>query len=133
MPDYDTDTHGLIWYLEDDARLGAAASEAFDQCDAGEIRIHIPSISLVEIVYLEEKGKIPSDLKDRLETELKKGTTGLVVAPLDAAVATAVARVSRASVPDLPDRVIAETALRLGPALISRDHKIILSGLPTLW
>lgn len=133
MPDYVTDTHGLIWYLQDDSRLGPAASDAFDQCDAGEIRIYIPSISLVEIIYLQEKGKIPVDLKDRLETELNEGTSGLVVAPLDAAVATSVAKVSRASVPDLPDRVIAATALRLGLALITRDHKITLSGLPTLW
>jgi predicted nucleic acid-binding protein len=36
-------------------------------------------------------------------------------------------------VPDLPDRVIAATALHLDVPLISRDHNIKLPGLKTIW
>jgi hypothetical protein len=32
MPDTVTDTHSLIWYIEDSPRLGSAAREAFDAC-----------------------------------------------------------------------------------------------------
>lgn len=30
-----TDTHALIWYLEDSPRLGAAANRVFNECDRG--------------------------------------------------------------------------------------------------
>lgn len=34
--DFVTDTHGLIWYLEDSPLLGAQAQQAFDACDRGD-------------------------------------------------------------------------------------------------
>lgn len=43
------------------------------------------------------------------------------------------ARVPRAEVPDMPDRIIAATAVCLGLALISKDRKIQLSGAKTIW
>ena len=133
MPDFVTDTHGLIWYLEDSPRLGPAARRAFDACDRGEIVIYIPTICLVEIVYLQEKGRIPADLKAQLDTELQAGTSGLFLVALTAEVANAVARVPRAKVPDMPDRIIAATALHLGLPLISRDRKIQLADVNTTW
>ncbi len=56
MPDSVTDTHALIWYLEDSPRLSPAANQVFDECERGEIVIYIPTICLVEIVYLQERG-----------------------------------------------------------------------------
>ncbi len=41
MTDYVADTHALIWYLEDKATPGPAASAVFDACDRGEATIHI--------------------------------------------------------------------------------------------
>jgi len=133
MPDFVTDTHGLIWYLEDSPRLGPAVRKAFDTCDRGEIIVHVPTICLVEIIYLQEKGRIPADLKAQLDAELRAGTSGLVLADLTAEVASAVARVPRAEVPDMPDRIIAATALYLDLPLISRDSKIQLSDVNTIW
>jgi len=52
-----TDTHSLIWYLEDDPRLGQNTSQVFDECDAGQAVIYVPTICLVEILYLQEKGR----------------------------------------------------------------------------
>jgi PIN domain nuclease of toxin-antitoxin system len=34
MPDAVTDTHALIWYLENSSRLSIAANQFFEQCDA---------------------------------------------------------------------------------------------------
>ncbi|MBI3923628.1 MAG: hypothetical protein HY318_19570 [Armatimonadetes bacterium] len=48
-------------------------------------------------------------------------------------VAGSVARVPRSEVPDMPDRIIAATAVCLGLALISKDRKIQLSGVKTIW
>jgi predicted nucleic acid-binding protein len=42
-------------------------------------------------------------------------------------------RVARTEVPDLPDRIIAATALHLGIPVISRDRKIQQSTLTTIW
>jgi PIN domain nuclease of toxin-antitoxin system len=133
MPDVVTDTHGLIWYLEDSPLLGPGAREAFHACDRGEIVVYIPTICLVEIVYLQDKGRIPAELKMQLDAELQAGTSGLVLVDLTAEVANAVARVPRSEVPDMPDRIIAATALHLGLPLISRDRKIQLSGVNTIW
>lgn len=133
MPDAVTDTHGLIWYLEDSARLGSDARAVFDACDRGESVIYVPTICLVEIIYLQEKGRIPADLKAQLDAALEAGTTGLILASLTAAVANAVAGVPRSDVPDMPDRIIAATALNLGVPLISRDRAIRLSTVQTVW
>ncbi len=133
MPDYVTDTHGLIWYLEDHSRLGATASQLFDACDRGEIAIYIPTISLVEIVYLQEKGRIPADLKARLDVELQAGRSNLALTDLTAGVANALAHVPRDEVPDMPDRIIVATALYLELPLITRDRRIQLANVKTIW
>jgi len=133
MTDYVADTHALIWYLENSPRLGSQARAAFDACDRGEIHIYVPTICLVEIVYLMEKGRVSPDMKSLLDNELKSGESGLVLMDLNADVADQTANVLRDDIPDLPDRVIAATALALNLPLISRDRKIMLSGLETIW
>ena len=54
MNDVVTDTHALIWYLEDSPKLSASANEIFEQCDRGEITIYIPTI-LHSAGYLGQK------------------------------------------------------------------------------
>lgn len=133
MPDLVTDTHALIWYLEDSPRLGPDARSAFEACDRGESVIYVPTICLVEIVYLQEKSRIPFDLKSALDAALQGGSTGLVPYFLSVDVVDALAQVSRAEVPDMPDRIIAATAVHLGVPLISRDRKLQLSNVQTIW
>jgi PIN domain nuclease of toxin-antitoxin system len=128
-----TDTHGLIWYLQNDSRLSPAASQAFDECDRGEITIFVPVICLVEVVYLEEKGRIPPGLKAKLDLVLASGASGLAIADLTQEVVIAMQQIPRAAVPDMPDRIIAATAVALGLSLISRDHKIQASSVTTIW
>ena len=93
----------------------------------------MPTICLVEIIYLEEKGRIPSDLRTQLETHLKEGTSGLVLAPLTREVAEALPQVPRVDVPDMPDRIIAATATQLDLPLISHDRRIQVSAVETIW
>lgn len=131
--DFVTDTHGLIWYLEDSPRLGAQALAAFEACDRGECLIYIPTICMVEIIYLQEKGRIASHLFDQLRTSLAAGDTGFALADLTLGVASTMANVLRTEVPDMPDRIVAATALHLGLPLISRDRRIQLSAVPSIW
>jgi PIN domain nuclease of toxin-antitoxin system len=133
MTDFVTDTHALIWYLEDSSRLGVAARSAFNACDKGEADVYIPTICLVEIIYLQEKGRIPADLLTQLEDELQAGKTGLIIADLTIEVAKTMKRIPRTAVPDMPDRIIAATALHLGFSLLSRDRKIQLASVDTIW
>lgn len=119
-----TDTHSLIWYLEDNPLLSPKANDVFDACDRGEIVIYIPTICLVEILYLQEKWRISSDLKVLLDEELRSGNSRLTIANLDENVVDVMAQIPRNVVPDLPDRIIAATALSLGLPLITKDAQI---------
>jgi PIN domain nuclease of toxin-antitoxin system len=85
------------------------------------------------MVYLQEKGRIPADVKAEFDRLLQSGTTGLVVADLTTDVVGALARISRDTVPDMPDRIIAATALHLDLALISKDRRIQVSEINTIW
>ncbi|MGL6345057.1 MAG: type II toxin-antitoxin system VapC family toxin [Waterburya sp.] len=133
MSDVVTDTHALIWYLEDSPRLSVAANQLFTQCDQGEIIIYVPTICLVEMIYLQEKGRISSQLKNQLDRELMLGNTGMIVHELTVGVVEALATIPRDNVPDLPDRIIAATAVHLDLPLISRDSKITASKVNTIW
>ena len=128
-----SDTHALVWYLLADARLSARARRTFDDAAASGDTIGVPSICLVEIIYLVDKGHVPSAALDTLVAQLETRTSVLEMIPLDQAAALSVRRVERAQVPDMPDRIIAATALCLRLSLISRDRKIRLSGLETIW
>jgi PIN domain nuclease of toxin-antitoxin system len=85
------------------------------------------------MLYLQEKGRIPANLTGLLDHELASGSTGLALYDLTPEVARALALVPRDAVPDMPDRIIAATAVHLGLPLISRDGKIRLSDVETIW
>jgi len=57
----------------------------------------------------------------------------LVEVPFTLSIAETMQQVERAKVPDMPDRIISATALHLGVPLISRDGKIRVSGITTVW
>ena len=67
----------------------------------------VSAISLVETIYLVERGRIPLEAFRKLETTLRDPASGLVVAPVDEDVAQAVFKIPRQTVPDMPDRSIA--------------------------
>ena len=66
MPAVVVDTHTIVWYLSADSRLSAEAADALDSATAAGEHIHVPSICLVELTYLVEKGRLPVAACDRL-------------------------------------------------------------------
>ena len=96
MPDVVPDTHSLIWHLEDSPCLGPAARKVFESCHRGEIVVYVPTICLVEIIYLQEKGRILADMKAQLDAELA-GPSEEEIAASEAAVPAAEADVWSAS------------------------------------
>ena len=132
MPAVAVDTHAIVWYLSADPQLSARAAGILDAAtEAGEF-IHVPSICLVELTYLVEKGRLPVAARDLLIRALDDPATPCLLAPLDRAVADALETVSRREVPDLPDRIVSATAAALGVPLISRDRKIHASQVQTI-
>jgi len=133
MPGVVVDTHAIVWYLSGDSRLSRRAAELLDATiQAGDL-IHIPAICLVELTYLVEKQRLPAAARERLIQALDDPNAPCLLAPLDRTVVDALQAVSRNDVPDLPDRIVAATALALGVPLISRDAKIAASGIETIW
>src|SRR3972149_2088855 len=126
-----SDAHALLWHLYAAPQLSARVRDVFEQADAGEHIIIIPAIALVEIIYLSEKGKIASDAVQRVIDLLRAGSENYQVAPLDLDVTMALGRVDRNTVPDMPDRIIAATALHLDLPLLTRDPKIAALNLFT--
>lgn len=127
------DTHALIWYLYDDLRLSTRARRFFEKSVEAGDQIGFSAISLVEIVYLIERGRINPLTLGRLLATLESEKPMLVELPVDHTIALRLQEIARESIPDMPDRIIAATALALGMPIISRDKKIRLSGLKTIW
>lgn len=59
MPGVVADTHTIVCYLSRDSRLSWGAHAALTAATTDGDLIHIPSICLVELTYLAEKGRLP--------------------------------------------------------------------------
>ena len=95
--------------------------------------IFVPTICLVEVIYLVEKDRLPASALDRILNYLDEPNSGIELVPLDRGVVEALGRIPREIVPDMPDRIIAATALHLGLPLVSRDPDIRASGIELVW
>ena len=127
------DTHVAVWYLLNDPRLSKAANRALDQATGEGDPIFVSAISLVELTYLVEEGRVPAAALYLLRSAMLDSDSSFEIAPIDLAIADAVASIPREAVPDLPDRVIAATALALKLPLVSRDRRIQASDVETIW
>jgi PIN domain nuclease of toxin-antitoxin system len=127
------DTHAIIWYLENSPELSLPALEAIHKSQVQGTPLYISAITLIEIIYLVERGRIRVQAFDRLDAAQKDPSSGLIVVAVDALVSEAVIKVKRQLVPDMPDRIIAATALYLGLPLVTRDRKIQASGILSIW
>src|ERR1700689_3770405 len=77
------DTHAVVWYLQQDRRLSPRAEAEIDRALAGGHTVQLPSICLVELVYLVEKRRIPAAVAERLNQVLTDPSFGFRLAVLD--------------------------------------------------
>lgn len=127
------DTHTVLWYLENSRELSPVARSTIEDAIREARDVHVSVISVIEAVYLAERNKIPAAALRRLRDALTEPNAGLVVAPVDSLVADALERIPRSMVPDMPDRIVAATALHLGVPLVTRDRRLQSAGIRTIW
>jgi PIN domain nuclease of toxin-antitoxin system len=127
------DTHAALWHLFDDDRLSVVARAFLDEAAAARHKILVSPISLAEVVYLVEKNRLPAAAYEDLKKALNNPNHVLQEAPLTAGVVEALRQVPRDVVPDMPDRIVAATALYLGVPVISGDARIRAAKLQTVW
>src|SRR5258706_12511522 len=87
------DTHAVIWYLAADPRISTVAKLFMDSTANDGDEIAVSAITLVEMVYLIEKGRIPAQYFSNLAGELNDPDSMFVEVPIDLKIARAVSRV----------------------------------------
>ncbi|MEG3926319.1 MULTISPECIES: type II toxin-antitoxin system VapC family toxin [unclassified Microcoleus] len=134
MPSVVADTHTLIWYIFELPRLSPAALTALEQAVNEGNFIYFSAITIVEISYLIERGRLAGEVLTRVLNAADDPNVGIMLAPLDRNISATIQQIDRATVPDMPDRIIAATALSLSLPLVTRDAKIqALTTIQTIW
>src|SRR5882757_2538419 len=103
------DTHTAVWYLFNNPRLSSTARLTIEDGLKSGGRIGISAISLAEMVYLVEKGRIPGTAVQDLIRAIADPEYPLQELPVDASVAERMQSIRREDVPDMPDRIVAAT------------------------
>jgi len=127
------DTHTALWHLFDDKRLSTTAEAFINEAATARRKIAISTISLAEVVYLVEKNRLPASAYDELAEALADPEHVFTEAVISAAIIQAMRHVPRAEVPDMPDRLVAATAVYFDVPVISRDRRIRAASLKTVW
>jgi PIN domain nuclease of toxin-antitoxin system len=127
------DTHTIVWCLFQYDLLSFRCRTFLEKAAAEQNRIAVATISLVEIVYLIEKRRLKPEIYPAVRIALADPGQIFTEAVLSVSVADALGEVSRSEIPDMPDRIIAATALQLKVPVISRDGRIRSSALQTIW
>jgi PIN domain nuclease of toxin-antitoxin system len=121
------DTHAWLWWVSQPDLLGRAARRALRAAR----RIGVPAICCLEVALLEQRGRIRLDRAtlDWLNEALATERTELL--PLSPAVAVRASSLPAAFPGDRADRLIAATAIVESATLVTKDARILASGVVT--
>ena len=123
------DAHTIVWSVDEmlNHKLSSAAKQAITYAEKNGI-IYIPTIALLEVLRLIEKGRISLSF-DKLLSGIEKSKHHKII-PFDT-------RLLKASIPieglELHDRLIVATAVMTNSVLISRDRAIGALGINVVW
>lgn len=126
------DTHVLLYWLNRDRRLSRRQAQIFRSATA-ERPVWVSDISLWEIATLVDLGRVRfrRPLRDWLEAAVAPPLVRRV--SISPAVAAEVAALPSTFHRDPADRIIVASARTIGAAVVTRDRRIIDSGLvPTV-
>lgn len=120
----------LLGHLEKRRKLGRQAQKILDEADQGRHTIALSGVTLMEVLYLSERGRISVGL-GTLGDWLAQSRNYIVV-PVDFDVIVATATID--DIPELHDRVIAGTAVWLGVTILTKDSDMVASRhVRTIW
>lgn len=130
MPDYVTDTHALYWYLTANPLLGPNAQQIFLTAEQGRAIVHIPSIVLAELYYLNVKHQRPLEFSQEYQRLAEAGQFRFI--DFQASAITHFDTLS--AIPEMHDRLIACAAYELNCPLLTKDPTSIQSEIiDTVW
>lgn len=125
------DTHTLVWYLQDDKKLGRRANAAIDGAAEAQ-KLFVSPVSFWEIGLLVERGKIA--LGARVDAfRVRALSLGIEEESLDGYMCIAAAQLPSKH-GDPADRFLVATAMLQGYTLVTADRVLLawkLRGLKT--
>jgi PIN domain nuclease of toxin-antitoxin system len=128
--DYLADTVAIVRHLRNHPALGPEAARILRETDAGLHRIALSGITLMEVLYLSEAGRIDVPLTELVS--IISHSRNYEIVPVDADVV--IAAIGIDDVPDLHDRIIVATASHLGVPILTGDRVIAASShVQTVW
>jgi PIN domain nuclease of toxin-antitoxin system len=128
------DTHAIVWYLSKPEKLSATALQTLDQASQSGQMIYLSAISIVELQYLTERNRIDIAVLNQILKIVRSEIPSIEIVALDLEIGENLALIDRAVVPEMPDRIIAATALSLKLPLVTCDHKIqACTAIQTIW
>jgi PIN domain nuclease of toxin-antitoxin system len=127
------DTHTALWHLFGDTKLSRTAEDFIQAAAARRDKVAVSAISMAELVYLVEKNRLPSFAYTDLASALSNPEHVFTETALTVEIVQSMRQVSRAEVPDMPDRIVAATAVYFRVPILSRDARIRAANLQTVW
>lgn len=132
MEQYVIDTHALLWYVTADARIGVQAKSVIEKAEAGEVKIILPAIVLIEAIDILNKRRVIYNIDDLLQwidqipqQEFK---------PLDWEIITFFKDYTPPEPKDSHDKIIIVTAQHYGNIpIITKDNEIQRVYPLTIW
>ena len=126
------DTHAWIWWVDQDARLGAKTIAVLDSLSRDQ-RPFLCDISLWEVAMLVERGRIELDLPLGEWLDAAAHPRSVQIVSITQRIAVAVAGLPDSFHRDPADRLIVATSRALGIPVLSHDRLINRSRLVTRW
>jgi len=123
------DAHALIWYVHEPSKskLSSLALETIRSA-ARDVIIYIPTIALLEVLRVIEKGRYPLSF-EALVSGIERSKHHEIV-PFDTSLLKVAMTIQNL---ELHDRLIAATAILTNSVLISRDRAIGTPGVNVVW
>lgn len=114
------DTHALLWWRDESARLSGPAQRAIATAD----RIGVPTACCLELATLERRGRIALDRGAATWIRSALAADRVEELCLTTEIAVEAGRLPATFSGDPVDRVIYATAAALGCRLVTRDRRI---------
>ena len=97
-----TTSRAAVWHLLNSNHLSEIDYSLIDSAAASRARIYIPAVTLIEVMYLVQQGRIAADAFEVFATELREDNPMFAVTPLDSHVANVIRSIPRNILSDMP-------------------------------